>query len=120
MKYAIVFIAGALIALAVMLVLSAKSEPQMRDNAIFVHITNDTKHDFQHIKLETDTGQKFTCTLRFNSCSFALAPTGDVGFRLFAIQSSGITWSSPGSHPYYAEPGANFSTLVSELAKDDS
>jgi hypothetical protein len=116
MKIVAAFIIGVLVTVPAMLVLDFLYPSDM-DLSIVINISNDTENAVDYVNIETDDGQRFSCTLRFNRCSIALLHTGDISFKVSAhLQSGEVRTGYVG----YSDPGSTENILIGSLVVENS
>ena len=113
MKYLVGFTIGVLLAIPIMSIYGYFN-PSARDLSILIDIVNDTNMTVENVTLEANsTGQKFSCTLKYNKCSLAVLSTGDTTFKVYAIMTSGeVLTGSIG----YSDPRSNRAISISQLS----
>jgi hypothetical protein len=115
MRIIVGFITGVLVTTVVHAWI-AYTYPSEHELAILVHIENDTELEVEQVTLESDEGQLFSCTLRFDTCSLGVY-MGDTTFTVRAISKSGVVYSGTID---YSEPRTTKVLKIGDLSLENA
>lgn len=89
---------------------------EQRDNAILIHVINDTNDNVDKIIIKTKAAQFFVCTMLHSECTVAVFQAGTADLLVKSQMESGISLFG---HIRDASPGSNHSVHVSDLIEQN-